>query len=419
VDKACEFFIEYRSQGVGNDEAVVLILPQVARMFSRLSKFGRRIVKKEQERSQMISKLFSRCVLVAILSCILAIDFSFGQTGTAKSPAKETTTASQSAAAGKKVPAKKSSQTAKTAGKTAGTTKTAKTGRTAKSPTTPKTAGAGKTSQVAKKAPTKTKKPVASRARSVRKPKKSSLANSSVLWARAGVLFDVSDGKILFEKNAEKSYPIASITKLVTALTFLDREVDLDKVTTMERDDIRGSRKTRLRVGERVSLIDLLHASLICSDNAATKALARESGLGLDEFVNKMNEKASELGLDGAHFVDPTGLNAGNVASALGCVKLIKAATENELLAGIMQTKSYYYETNIRGHQIANTNRLLHSDWDILGGKTGFIHASGYCLTTYLLAKGKEVAVVILGAPSNGRRFREARLLLERHLKIG
>ncbi|MDI6809457.1 MAG: serine hydrolase [Candidatus Eisenbacteria bacterium] len=346
----------------------------------------------------MISKWFSKCVLVAILSCILVIDLSFAQTGAAREPAKASRTASASTGAGAKAaaPQKKSTSPTKALSKTS------------------------KATQAKKKTPVKKKRrPAASTKKKVRSSRKSSLASSSALWARAGVLFDVSDGKILFEKNADKTYPIASITKLVTALTFLDLGIDLDRVTTIEQDDIRGARKTRLRVGEQVSLIDLLHASLICSDNAATKALARESMFGNDAFIDKMNEKASELELNGAHFVDPTGLSSGNVASALGCVKLIKAATENELLASIMQTKTYYYESNIQGHQIGNTNRLLQSDWDILGGKTGFISASGYCLVTYLLDKGKEVAVVILGAPSNGRRFREARLLLERHLKTG
>jgi D-alanyl-D-alanine endopeptidase (penicillin-binding protein 7) len=231
--------------------------------------------------------------------------------------------------------------------------------------------------------------------------------------AAAAIVFNPETGQVLWEENAQDKRSIASITKVMTALVFMEDDPDLSQVITIERGDVYAASTTYLRANERVSLNDVLHLTLVASDNAAARALARISHGGSASFVERMNEKAIELGLESTSFADPSGLNPSNISSAYDLSRLISFASGNERLAPIMRTAEYTVHTNRRTVNIHNTNRLVTGgEVDVMGGKTGFITKAGYCLATLLrLPQGNQVAVVVLGANSNTGRFWETRHL--------
>ncbi|HLQ67471.1 MAG TPA: serine hydrolase [Candidatus Limnocylindrales bacterium] len=230
---------------------------------------------------------------------------------------------------------------------------------------------------------------------------------------KAAYVEDAS-GQVLFQKNPERVYPIASLTKLVTAMVLLDTAPDWDRVVEVLPEDKYHSSHSHIRAHEEITVRDLIHAALMSSDNVATRALSRTCGLDRMEFVRRMNVKADSLGLTGAHFVEPTGLDEQNVATAQAVAKLLRAAASNELVSTIMQKEQYTFTSNRRLHSLINTNRLLRSKWRVTAGKTGFISESGYCLATNIQApSGAEVTAVLLGAPSNALRFAEAKRILD------
>ncbi len=231
--------------------------------------------------------------------------------------------------------------------------------------------------------------------------------------AAAAIIFDPANGQVLWQENAQDKRSIASITKVMTAVVFLEDNPDLTRQITIERSDVYAASTTYLRANDRITLDEVLHLMLIASDNAAARALARISHGGTAAFVERMNEKAIELGLESASFADPSGLNPNNVASAYDLSRLISFAAGDERIAPIMRTAQYTVTTSRRQINIHSTNRLLlGGDVDVMGGKTGFISKAGYCLATLLrLPQGNQVAVVVLGAKSNTGRFWETRHL--------
>ena len=231
--------------------------------------------------------------------------------------------------------------------------------------------------------------------------------------AEAAIVFDPENGQVLYEENAQDQRSIASITKVMTAVVFLEDSPDLSRPVTIERSDVYAASTTYLRANERVTLENLLHLTLIASDNAAARALSRVSHGGTAFFVERMNEKALELGLETTHFADPSGLNPANVSSAYDLSRLITFAAGDDRISPVMRKAHYTLTTSRRTITINNTNRLLlGGDLEVLGGKTGFINKAGHCLATLLrLPTGDQVAVVILGARSNNGRFWETRHL--------
>ncbi len=208
--------------------------------------------------------------------------------------------------------------------------------------------------------------------------------------------------------------PLASLTKLMTAMVFLEQKPDLDRMVEVTPVEITGGGHTHLRKGDQVALGDLLHMSLMCSDNVATRVIARESGLSGDEFVARMNRKAIELGLTGSRFVEFTGLDERNVSSASDIARLLHAAAHEPLIQEITTTKSYEFSTERRAHAIHNTNRLLYGRYDVLGGKTGFISEAGYCFATWIRSQGRDLIAVVLGAPTGATRFADAVRLIQK-----
>jgi D-alanyl-D-alanine endopeptidase (penicillin-binding protein 7) len=232
--------------------------------------------------------------------------------------------------------------------------------------------------------------------------------------AAAAIAFNPETGEVVWQENSQEKRSIASITKVMTALVFLEDNPDLSREITIERSDVYAASTTYLRANERVTLDNVLHLALIPSDNGAARALARVSHGGTASFVERMNEKAIELGLESTTFADPSGLNPANVSSAYDLSRLITYASSDERIASIMRMQHYTATTSRRSIRINNTNKLLGgSDVDVMAGKTGFISKAGYCLATLLrLPQSQQtVAVVVLGAKSNTGRFWETRHL--------
>ena len=231
--------------------------------------------------------------------------------------------------------------------------------------------------------------------------------------AAAAIIFNPVTGQVLYEENSQDKRSIASITKVMTALVYLEDNPDLNAEVTIERSDVFASSTTYLKAKDRITASELLHLLLIPSDNGAARALARTSHGGAAAFVERMNEKAIELGLQNTSFADPSGLNANNVSSAFDLSHLITFAASDERIASIMRTPTYTVATNRRMIPVHSTNHIvMNGDVDVMAGKTGFITKSGYCLATLLrLPHGNPVAVVVLGATSNNGRFWETRHL--------
>ena len=231
--------------------------------------------------------------------------------------------------------------------------------------------------------------------------------------AAAAIIFNPANGQVLWEENAQDKRSIASITKVMTTVVFLEDNPDLTQEVTVERSDVYAASTTYLKANDRISLGDVLHLVLIASDNAAARVLARVSHGGTASFVERMNEKALELGLENTSFADPSGLNPANVSSAYDLSRLISFAAADERIAPVMQTATYAVHTNRRTINIHSTNRLVMEGMDVVGGKTGFISKSGYCLATLLRLpqSNNQVAFVVLGAQSNPGRFWETRHL--------
>lgn len=274
---------------------------------------------------------------------------------------------------------------------------------------TPRKAPSGKTGIASSKATAKSgTRKATSRRRARRAPP------AGGVYARNAILVDPGTGEVLFAKNPDRSVPIASITKLMTALVFLEQKPALEREVEVTLAELNGGGQTQLRRGEKVALGDLLHMSLMSSDNVATRVLAREAGLTADEYVARMNRKAVELGLTGSRFVEFTGLDERNVSSAADVARLLHAAAHDPLIQEITTTRQYQFATGQRVHAIHNTNRLLYGRYEILGGKTGFIQEAGYCFTTWIRSQGRDLIAVVLGAPTNATRFADTVRLLQK-----
>ncbi len=228
------------------------------------------------------------------------------------------------------------------------------------------------------------------------------------------MLYNPRTDEVIWERRGLDQRPIASITKVMTALVLLDQDPELDRDVVVSPRDVRRASTTRLRRGERVTLDALLHLALIASDNVAARILARASGLGTRRFVEQMNLKAAALGLDRTSFVEPSGLDERNVSTPYDVARLITVASDVPAISGIMRKWTHGLRTDRRRVNIRNTNRLLRSPYTIQGGKTGYIDEAGYCLTVLVeLPDADPVALVVLGAGSNAGRFSEVRRLID------
>ena len=232
--------------------------------------------------------------------------------------------------------------------------------------------------------------------------------------AEAAIIYNPETGEVLWENHSNDQRSIASITKVMTALVFLESNTPLSTVVTVQRSDVAHASTTYLRNGFKLPAEDLLNLLLVGSDNAAARALARASFLGYDGFIQRMNEKAKELGLESTVYADPSGLLAENMSSAYDLARLIAYAAADERISAIMRKTSFSTTMGKRVISANSTNQIVRSgDIEVVGGKTGFISRSGYCLATLLRLpqSNQQVAFVVLGAKTNASRFWETRHL--------
>ena len=232
--------------------------------------------------------------------------------------------------------------------------------------------------------------------------------------AEAAIIYNPETNQVLWESNAQEERSIASITKVMTALVFFESGMPLSTPVNVQRADVYRASTTYLRAGYNVTAEDLLNLLLIGSDNAAARALARISPYGASGFVDRMNQKAAELGLTKTHYADPSGLLASNVSSAYDMARLIAFSAADDRVGSIMRKASHTVYAGNRTINVNSTNQLVKTgDVDVIGGKTGFISRAGYCVATLLRLpqSGQQVAVVVLGARSNQGRFWETRHL--------
>ncbi len=218
------------------------------------------------------------------------------------------------------------------------------------------------------------------------------------------VTMDLKTGEVLYSKNENTSLPMASTTKMMTALIVVERE-DLDRIVTVDEKScgIEGS-SVNLYKGEKISIRDLLYALMLESANDAAVCLARSVSGSVEEFATLMNEKAKELGMTGSNFVNPHGLeDPEHYSTALDLALLWQHAMKNETLRQIVSTKNYKIELeNGEGYRfLSNHNKLLKSYDSCIGGKTGFTKKAGRCLVSVCEKDSVEIITVTLNDPND------------------
>jgi len=235
-----------------------------------------------------------------------------------------------------------------------------------------------------------------------------------VLSAQSAIVVDAKSGAVLFEKNANTKHPIASITKLESALIFLDTEPDLTKRVAMREEDDREGGEDFIRPGQSATLHDYLRASLLGSANNATMVLSRSTGSTTDEFVGRMNKRAGELGMNDTVFVEPSGLDPGNVSTARDLVKLLDVVSGSAVIREITGTNRASIRVLPSGiyKTILTTNHLMGSIVWVEYGKTGYLDESRYNLATAVSTKqGNTLYIVALGSETNEDRVQDAKNL--------
>lgn len=210
-------------------------------------------------------------------------------------------------------------------------------------------------------------------------------------------------GRVIYGKESDTPMPIASITKLMTAMVILDSKLPLNepiKIIKQDRDLLRLT-GSRLKVGATLSRGELLQLALMASENRAATALARAFPGGTKAFVEAMNQKARELSMDSSQFADASGLDAQNIASARDLAKMVRAASEYPFITKATTTKNReVYPYRRKGPlKYGNTNRLLKNrNWNISLSKTGYINEAGRCLVMQAEALGKPMVIVLLNS---------------------
>lgn len=237
--------------------------------------------------------------------------------------------------------------------------------------------------------------------------------------AKSAAVIDVESGRMLFEKSADESHPIASLSKLITAMTVLDQGLPMDEMITIKPEDDPREGKTVLPIGEKFTREELFHSLLIGSVNISGNALARSSTGGYDAFIKQMNDKARDLHLLQATFSDPTGLNPKNQASARDVALMLRAALSYPEIRETTERSELVLPGRVLGKDIKinSTNLLLGSflnrnPYRVIAAKTGSLPEAGFCLAQATRKQGSgEVISVVLGSQDHFVRFQDAKAL--------
>ncbi|MBW7923840.1 MAG: D-alanyl-D-alanine endopeptidase [Burkholderiaceae bacterium] len=231
------------------------------------------------------------------------------------------------------------------------------------------------------------------------------------LESAVALVLDQRSGEVLFEKNSRAVLPIASISKLMTAIVVLDAKLPLDEMLEISEADVDTERftRSRLRTGTRLTRDELLHLALMSSENRAAHALGRHYPGGMPAFVAQMNRKAQELGMTSSGFVEPTGLSSSNVSSARDLALLVQAASRYPLIREYSTASALSVDTGRRTESYRNTNRLIdRSDWEIGVQKTGFISEAGNCVVMQARIASRPVVMVLLDAEQRTARVSDS-----------
>lgn len=231
------------------------------------------------------------------------------------------------------------------------------------------------------------------------------------LKSSVALVMDQDTNEVLFSKNEHAVLPIASITKLMTAMIVTDANLPMHEMITITQDDVDTEKNSssRLRVGTTLSREELLHLALMSSENRAAHALGRTYPGGMREFVQQMNVKAKLMGMTETRFVEPTGLSSSNQSSARDLATLVNVGHGNAVLRNFSTSPGAAVAVGQRTLQFNNTNRLVHSDkWDIGLQKTGYISEAGRCLVMQAEVAGRKLIMVFLDSVGKYSRLGDA-----------
>ncbi|HTX86663.1 MAG TPA: serine hydrolase [Candidatus Nanoarchaeia archaeon] len=249
-------------------------------------------------------------------------------------------------------------------------------------------------------------------------PKPGAISALTVV-ASSSMAIDRDSGAVLWTANADEARPIASITKLMTALVFLNSNPNMDKIYELQKEDVRVGGKSYIYPGDQVRTRDLFYLTLVGSDNTAAVALARSLGLTEAEFVEKMNVQAKQFGLLDTKFEDISGLSDGNVSTARDVLTLAKKCLAKQQIRDTTIEQNYEFSTQEgRAVQVRSTDALLSvfpvDGINIVGGKTGHTDKAGYCFVgEFVNQAGRKIISVVMGADSDQDRFGQTKKLVK------
>jgi len=232
------------------------------------------------------------------------------------------------------------------------------------------------------------------------------------LASASALVIDQSDGALLYAKNIGTRQPIASITKLMTAMVVLDGKQPLDEKVSVTEDDVDHIKfsTSRLTVGSVLTRFELLQLALMSSENRAASALGRSYPGGIEIFIEAMNAKAKSIGMDDSTFADASGLDQRNMSTASDLARMVGTAYGYDVIRQVSTTASYIVETdNYRPTQYRNSNALIsNKDWDIGLSKTGFIREAGHCLVMQAQISTRNLIIILLDGRGKMTRVGDA-----------
>lgn len=242
-------------------------------------------------------------------------------------------------------------------------------------------------------------------------------SNQPSVNARAALVMDAQTGEVLYSKNSSLAVPIASITKVMTAVVTADARLDMSEEITLQQIDFAGAggknSSSTLRAGDTMNRAELLLFALMKSENPAAAALARTYPGGRSAFVAAMNAKARQLGMTSTRYAESTGLDPHNVSSARDLGILVSAASQYGLIRQFSTTPTYDFNLGYRVLKSNNTNALVRNGgWNINLSKTGYINEAGRCVVMHTTVNSRPAVVVLLGASTSQARTNDATNLL-------
>lgn len=343
----------------------------------------------------MSSKKFSY-----LLSFLLVFAFISNQNYSVAAPQDKAKTAAKNVAKNKTDKTVKSAKSAKSA-------KPAKTAKNRKDTKTTKNA---KNKKTTKNIVIKNRK--ANVAKVNKMPFEQYAADGSLNFRSDSVLvLNQNNGKVVMEKNSRKVVPIASISKLMTAMVVLDAKLPMNGVVSIDENDIDHRKKTssRLPIGTRMTRETAMLLALMSSENRAANTLGRHYPGGLSAFVRDMNKKAKSLGMYNTRFVEPTGLSNQNVSTAQDLAKMVAAATKYPKIRQFTTTAEATLDLNGQLKEYRNSNSLVRGgDWDIGVSKTGYISEAGRCLVMQAALANEPFIIVLLDSNTTAMRVADA-----------